>query len=179
VQYSGNFKAAMVRKMTGPNAISANTLAREMGVSQSVLSRWLRLASDQVVSAAKQSSPGSINMTEAKRPKDWTPEEKLRVVVEAESLSNEELGAFLRKNGLHEAHLKEWRQQILSALGLRSARKASKSSSEQSQIRELEKELNRKDKALAEAAALLMLQKKARILFGGDEAEPTQKRNGK
>lgn len=118
-------------------------------------------------------------MAQAKRPKDWTPEEKLRVVVEAESLSDEELGAFLRKNGLYEAHLKEWRQQILSALSLRSARKASKSSSEQHQIRELEKELNRKDKALAEAAALLMLQKKAQIFFGGDEAEPTQKRNGK
>jgi len=179
VQYSGNFKAAMVRKMTGPNAISANTLSREIGVSQSVLSRWLRLASDQVVSAPKQNSRGSMNMAQAKRPKDWTPEAKLRVVVEAESLSDEELGAFLRKNGLYEAHLKEWRQQILSALSLRSARKASKSSSEQHQIRELEKELNRKDKALAEAAALLMLQKKAQIFFGGDEAEPTQKRNGK
>ena len=169
----------MVRKMTGPNAISANALSREVGVSQTVLSRWLRLASEQVVSTPKQSSQGAMSGTQTKRPKDWIPEEKLRVVIEAQSLSNEELGAFFRKNGLHEAHLKEWREQILSALSQRSSRKPSKRSSEQRQIRELEKELDRKDKALAETAALLVLQKKARILFGGDEAEPTQKRNGK
>lgn len=179
MQYSSKFKATMVRKMAGSNAISANALSREVGVSQTVLSRWLRLASQQVVSVPKQSSKGAMTVSQAKRPKDWTPEEKLRVVVEAESLSDEELGAFLRKNGVYEAHLKEWRQQMLSALTQHSPRKSFKNSSEQRQIRELAKELDRKDKALAEAAALLMLQKKARILFGGDEAEPTQKRNGK
>jgi len=177
VQYSTKFKEAMVRKMTGPDAISANALSREMGVSQTGLSRWLRLASDQVLCASQQSSQGAMSM--AKRPKDWSPEEKLRVVLEAQSLSEEELGAFLRKKGLYEAHLKEWRKQILSALAQRSASKSSKNSSEQRQIRELERELDRKDKALAEAAALLVLQKKARILCGGEEAESTQKRNGK
>jgi transposase len=179
VEYSNNFKSAMVRKLTGPKAISANALSREVGVSQTVLSRWLRLAGEQVVSVPGQSCQGPMSVTRAKRPKDWTPEEKLRVVIEAQSLSEEEFGTFLRKNGLHEAHLKEWREQILSALSQRSSRKPSKSPSEQHQIRELEKELNRKDKALGEAAALLVLQKKARILFGGDEDEPTRKGNGK
>ena len=179
MQYSRKFKAAMVRKMAGPNAISANALSREIGVSQTVLSRWLRLASEQALCGPKQSFQGAMSVSQARRPKDWTPEEKLRVAVEAESLSDEELGAFLRKNGLFETHLNEWRQQILTALTQRSPRKSFKSSSEQRQIRGLEKELDRKDKALAEAAALLMLQKKAQILFGGDEAEPTQKRNGR
>ena len=169
----------MVSKMAGPNAISANALSREIGVSQTVLSRWLRLASEQALCGPKQSFQGAMSVSQARRPKDWTPEEKLRVAVEAESLSDGELGAFLRKNGLFEAHLNEWRQQILTALTQRSPRKSFKNSSEQRQIRGLEKELDRKDKALAEAAALLMLQKKARILFGGDEAEPTQKRNGR
>jgi len=179
VQYSNKFKAAMVQKMTGPGAVSANALAREIGVSQSVLSRWLRLPSEQVVSAHQHNFQGAVSVIKAKRPKDWTPEEKYRVVIEAESLSDEELGAFLRKNGLYEAHLKEWREQMLSALTKRSAPKSSKGSTEQRQIRQLEKELDRKDKALAETAALLVLQKKARILFGADEAEPTPKRNGK
>ncbi len=179
MQYSSKFKATMVRKMAGPNAISATALSREVGVSQPVLSRWLRLASQHVVSAPEQSTQGAASVTLAKRPKDWTPEEKLRVVVEAQSLSDEDLGAFLRKNGLHEAHLKDWREQMLSALTQRSPRKSIKNSSERRQIRELEKELDRKDKALAEAAALLILQKKAQILFGGDAVEPTQKRNGK
>lgn len=167
----------MVRKMTGPDAVSASALSREMGVSQTVLSRWLRLAGDQVLCAPQKRSQGAMSVS--KRPKDWSPEERFRVVLEAQSLSEEELGAFLRKKGLHEAHLLEWREQMLSALAQRSPSKSSKNSSEQRQIRELQRELDRKDKALAEAAALLVLQKKARILFGGDEAEPTQKRNGK
>jgi transposase-like protein len=169
----------MVRKMTGPDAISANALSREMGIPQTVLSRWLRLASEQVLSEPEQNLQGAMSMSQAKRPKDWSPEEKLHVVLGAQSLAEEELGAFLRKNGLYEAHLKEWREQILAALAQHSPAKTSKMSSEQRRIRELEKELDRKDKALAETAALLVLQKKARILFGGDGVESTQKRNGK
>jgi transposase len=177
MQYSAKFKAAMVRKMTGPDALSANALSREVGVCQSVLSRWLRRAGEPVLTAPQARSQGALSVS--KRPQDWTPEEKLRVVLEAEALPEEALGAFLRKRGLYEAHLREWREQILAALAQRSPRKAAKSSPEQRQIRELEKELDRKDKALAEAAALLVLQKKARMLFGADEAEPTPKRNGK
>ena len=166
----------MVRKMTGPDAISASALSREVGVSQTVLSRWLRMAGDQVFSAPQKSSQGAMSMSQARRPKDWTPEEKLRVVLEAQSLSDEELGAFLRKKGLYEAHLKEWREQILSALGQPSTKKPSKNSTEQRQIRELERELDRKDKALAEAAALLVLQKKVQDLWG-DEDDDTKKEN--
>ena len=179
MQYSNKFKAAMVQKMTGPDAISANELAREIGVSQSALSRWLRLASKQVVSPSQRSSQGAVSVIKPKRPRDWTPEEKYRALIEAESLSDEELGAFLRKHGLYETHLKEWREQMLSALSKRPVKKPSKGSTEQRQIRRLQKELDRKEKALAEAAALLVLQKKAQILFGADEAEPTPKRNGK
>lgn len=177
MQYSSRFKTAMVRKMTGPDAISANALSREVGVCQTVLSRWLRLAGKQILSVPQKSSQGAMSVT--KRPKDWTPEEKLRAVLEAQSLSDEEFGAFLRKKGLHETHLKEWREQILSALAQPSPGKPSKGSAEQRQIRKLEKELDRKNKALAEAAALLVLQKKAQILFGAEEAEPTPKRSGK
>ena len=90
-----------------------------------------------------------------KRPQDWTPEEKLAAVLEATSLTEEDLGPFLRSRGLHEAHLQQWHDQMLMGLepfeGKRNERK---------RIQELEKELQRKDKALAEAAALLVLKKK-------------------
>lgn len=118
-------------------------------------------------------------MTKAKRPQDWTAEEKYSVVLEAESLCEEELGAYLRKKGLFESHLREWREQMVSALAKRSSKKIPKSSTEQRKIRDLERELDRKDKALAETAALLVLQKKAQILFGADEAEPTARKSGK
>lgn len=51
-----------------------------------------------------------------KRPNDWSPEDKLKVVLEAESLSDEQLGAFLRSKGLNETHLQQWRIQMLHGL---------------------------------------------------------------
>ena len=112
----------------------------------------------------------------AKRPQDWSAEEKLAVVIEASGISDEELGAFLRRKGLHEAQLDEWRQQVLVSLGKQPAR-SSKRSAEARRIKGLEKELHRKDKALAETAALLVLQKKVQAIWG-DGDDTTAKKNG-
>ena len=113
----------------------------------------------------------------AKRPQDWSAEEKLAAVIEAATLPDEDLGAFLRRRGLHEAQLEQWRQQVLAGLGKRPAR-SSKRSVEARRVKELEKELHRKDKALAETAALLVLQKKVQALWG-DGDDTTAKKNGR
>lgn len=103
----------------------------------------------------------------ARRPQDFTAHEKLAMVLEAASLAEHELGEFLRRNGLHEAHLEEWRAAALEGLG--NAQRHKKTSPEAKRIRELEKELDRKDKALAETAALLVLKKKALAIWGGED----------
>jgi transposase-like protein len=113
----------------------------------------------------------------AKRPQDWPAEEKLAVVIEAAGISDEELGAFLRRQGLHTAQLEEWRQQVLSGLATRPAR-SSRPTAEARRVKALEKELRRKDKALAEAAALLVLQKKVRAMWG-DGDDDTAKTSGR
>ncbi|WP_438032776.1 transposase [Sorangium sp. So ce204] len=94
----------------------------------------------------------------ARRPEDWTPEQKLRAVTEAAALSERELGEFLRREGLHEAQLTEWRKAALEALG--GPAKPGHGTAPSRRVRELERQLRRKDKALAEAAAILVLQKK-------------------
>jgi transposase-like protein len=109
-----------------------------------------------------------------------TAEEKLQVVLEAAALSQEELGAFLRREGLHEAQLEEWRTKALEAAtgalkGLH-ARHAEQSP-ESRKIRELERELLRKDRALAEVTALLALKKKLAEIWG-DEDDDTSTRSG-
>ena len=114
----------------------------------------------------------------ARRPQDWTAEEKYAVMIEAAALSDEELGAFLRKKGLHQANLKQWRQEMLAGLTETKARRSSKPSAETRRIRELERELARKEKALAEAAALLILKKKAQALWG-DEDDDTAPKKGR
>jgi transposase len=116
----------------------------------------------------------SKEKTRPQRPQDWSPEEKLRVVVESRSLSDEELGSFLRKEGLHQAQLEEWSATAHSSLQVRKGPK--KPSAESKRIRELERELRRKEKALAEAAALLILKKKAQAIWG-DEDDDTEPRS--
>jgi transposase-like protein len=113
-----------------------------------------------------------------RRPDGKTAAEKLRLVNEASALSEEELGEFLRKNGIHSAQLEQWRKDALAGLGAPVRKPSSKHTQEAKKIRELEREVRRKDKALAETAALLVLKKKAQAIWG-DEDDDTTPRNGK
>ena len=81
----------------------------------------------------------------------------------------------MRRKGLHEAQLEEWRQQVLTGLGNPPAR-SSKHSAAARRVKDLEKELRRKDKALAETAALLVLKKKVQAIWGDEDDDTAQKR---
>jgi transposase len=172
VNYPETFKQQMVRRLSGPGAISANALSKEVDVAQTTLSQWLR-------EATKIGSMSKKKTSKPRRPQDWTAEEKLQAVMEASGLSEEELGAFLRSKGLHEAQLEQWRRKVSEAASEALSRgggsKARTAGSRR--IRELERELRRKDKALAEAAALLVLKKKLAALWE-DEDDSTGKSNG-
>jgi transposase-like protein len=170
MEYPEKFKARMVQKLTTPGAPSATALSDEVGVPQPTLSKWVREAS-RVGGMAK---PKRTKVGGRKRPQDWTAEEKLDAVIEAASLREEDLGIFLRRGGLHQTHLRQWRQQIVAGL---KAPRSKKTSPEARRLRELERELQRKDKALAETAALLVLKKKAQAIWG-DEDDPTTPRSG-
>ncbi len=162
MEYPEKFKAKMVQKLTSPGAPSATALSEEVGVAQPTLSKWVREAGRVGgMRATKRPKAG-------KRPQDWPAEEKLEAVVEAASLPEEDLGAFLRRRGLHSTHLRQWREQLVAGLA-----RSKKTSAEARRIRELERELRRKDKALAETAALLVLKKKVRAIWGdGDDGTP-------
>jgi len=164
--YTESYRSSMVRRMTGRGALSATALARETGVAQATLSRWL-LAAGNVKPVGDSPKEG----TPPRRPQDWSPAEILDAVAEASRLGPEELGTFLRRRGLHEAQLKEWRECLVAALGGGKGRKGkSKGTKAQSRrISDLERELRRKEKALAEAAALLVLQKKVREIWGDED----------
>jgi len=171
--YSQSFKENMVRRLTGPDRISAAALAEEVGVAQSSLSRWLREARN--LDGMKKSN---TDPNKAKSTREWSAGEKLRVVLEARGLSDEDLGAFLRREGLHEAQLKQWLEAVTAALSDRSRPKASKrEKAAAKRIKQLERELSRKDKALAEVTALLALKKKLNALLG-DEGESTPRKSG-
>jgi len=169
--YTKAFKALMVRKMADPNGPSPMSIAKEIGVSRSTLYRWVS-ETDTVDIAGLPELPSFSKsmkrMPDMKRPQDWSPEEKLAAVLEAASLSEEDLGSFLRSRGLHEAHLQQWHEQMLVGLEPSPTTRVVRK-----RIQELEKELTRKDKALAEAAALLVLKKKAQDIWGDEDDDTT------
>jgi transposase-like protein len=151
----------MVQRMVGPNAVTAWALGKEVGIAQTTLSRWLR--------AAHRAEMGK-KKTAAERPASSTPgrsaEDKMRLVLAAAELGPDERGAFLRREGVHEGELEVWRTAMLQALGARPVNSGPPRPADQRRIRELEKEVRRKDQALAETAALLVLAKKAESLWG-------------
>jgi transposase-like protein len=185
MHYPDVFKNAMIQKMTGPAAISATALSKQVDVPQSTLSKWLRIAG----AGPSYKFPNNVkdypNMTKTtlpRRPNDWNAEDKLKIVMEATSLDDEDLGEFLRKKGLHQTHLEQWRLQMLDGLqhdfSKKHRKQAKQKKADAKRIRVLEKELKRKDKALAETAALLVLKKKVQEIWG-DEDDPTTGSNGK
>jgi transposase len=111
-------------------------------------------------------------MTSSKK-KRWTGAEKLRVFLEGRGLGESELAALLRREGLHETDLTAW--QAAAEAALRPRRRVTpwpEQQRDQRRIQELERELRRKEAALAETAALLVLKKKVQEIWG-DEDDPT------
>ncbi len=159
--FSVAFKHKMVQRLTGNNAVSASQLARETGVRQQNLSRWLQEARSVPIMAdkPKQAVQG------------WTVEQKARVLAEASKLDGPALTTYLQQQEVRLAEYEQWR------LALDEGGRASASTTKR--IRQLERELARKEKALAEAAALLVLKKKVETLYGEDEDDNTNRQTEK
>ena len=161
-RYTEAHKQSVVAKMMPPHNRSVSALAEETGISYQTLYTWRRNAKKRGITV-----PGN-----GKNAEQWSSVDKFTVVLETASLNEAELGEYCRKKGLYPEQIKQWKQACVQAnagqaeLGKteREARKADKK-----QIKKLERELKRKESALAEAAALLVLQKKAQALWGEPE----------
>jgi transposase len=168
-QYSESFKQRMIQRMVGRGKVSASALSKEVGVAQPTLSLWLK-AAGRVSAVSDDDKPAP----KVRRPEDWTPQEKLAAVMEAARLSGTELGAWLRREGLTEEHLRQWRETVEErASAIFEPREPRVSAESRRRVLELERELKRKDKALAETAALLVLQGKVQALWAAEDA-PTR-----
>jgi len=90
--------------------------------------------------------------------------------VKYENLDEEQRGIYLREKGLHSVHQERWQQEFVEIYASRK-KKTRGGDPRQKRIKELEGDLRRKDKALAETAALLVLKKKAQAIWGDPEDE--------
>ena len=109
-------------------------------------------------------------MTKDKRPQDWSLEERFNMVLESNSLDEKAVSGLCRERGIYPHHIDQWKLDFVSGSTADSNTKnVSQVKILKTENKNLKKELNRKDKALAETAALLVLQKKVNAIWGTDE----------
>ena len=107
-----------------------------------------------------------------KKSKVWSPEEKLEAIIKTFSMSENERGEFLRTSGLHSTDIEQWKQDIYSAQRPVGRPKLDPELVElRAKEKELSSDLKRKNKALAEMAARIILIKKSQLLFGVNEED--------
>lgn len=163
-RYSAERKESVIQKMMPPYNTPIAELAAETGISHVTLYTWRRQARVEGIAVP----------ADGKNPEKWSSEDKFAIVLEAASLNEAELAEYCRRKGLYVEQIEAWRKACLQANANSVAKaKAQREQTKQDrkQIKKLEQELRRKDKALAEAAALLVLQKKARAIWGDGEDE--------
>jgi len=160
--YSVEFKEQALSKVLQRGSRTVGAVADELNVNVLTLRNWMR----GTAAANRSSSSGH-----ARRPEDWPLEERLMALQESHGLADEALNGWCRERGLFAHHLVQWRADFCAGGATASRRESAQEVRDLKQANvQLQRELKRKEQALAEAAALLVLQKKYRALLG-DEAE--------
>ena len=161
--YSAERKASVLRKLLPPHNRSVSEVAREEGICDQTLYNWRKQAKEQGVPV-----PGSGKQTE-----DWSPEAKFAAVVETASMTELELSEYCRRQGLYPEQIRRWKDACIQGAQRAGAQQQRRLEAKQDKqrIKALEKELKRKEKALAEVAALLVLRKKLTALWEENEAD--------
>jgi len=162
VRYSVEQKEAILKKMLPPHNKSIKALAKEVGVSEATLYNW----------RAQARSQGRLLPEADRTPEGWSAKNKLAAIIETAAMNEAELAEFCRQRGLYPEQIKAWKAACENATEWEhaSAQHTSRAvREEQKRIKQLESELKRKTEALAEAAALLVLRKKAQAIWGGNE----------
>jgi transposase-like protein len=152
----------IIQRLLPPENISVKELAKEIGVSDVTIYDWRTKINNGYLDKKSSSD------------KKYSAEDKFHIVLETYSLSEGELNAYCRKKGLYPATVKKWQQNAIKGTeGPKSTVNTTEMRNELKKVKEdskkLKSELNRKDKALAETAALLVLRKKANAIWGDPE----------
>ena len=132
--------------------MSVRKFAEQEGINLSTLYSW-----------QKQFNTSGLNVSKVSSSDKWSSEEKFSIVLETSTLAEVELSEYCRIKGLYPEQIKAWKKDFIASTTVKSSKRAKQTpeqKADKKRIKELERELRRKEKALAEAAALLVLGKK-------------------
>lgn len=164
MQYSKELKESLVRRMFPPTNDSISKISKEEGISEQTLRNWRDHARANGVAA-----PGNDAL-----PDKWSTQDKFLIVIQTAGLNETELAQYARQKGLYIEQIQAWKDACMNANGgvaQEAARLNKVLKNSEKENKRLEKELIRKEKALAETAALLVLRKKANAIWGEPEDE--------
>ena len=162
--YPAKRKAAILQKMLPPNNKPIAQLAKEEGIAQGTLYSW----------RAEARAKGKLMPDGDLSPKGWASVDKFAAVLETAALNESERSVYCRKRGLYPNQIKQWRiacEQANDWDRAQNKRLQDTTRNADKKIKALEKDLTRKEKALAETAALLVLRKKAQATWEESEDE--------
>ena len=161
-RFSEAFKNQAVKKALSCSATTGTAeIAKDLGIGYSTLKKWMYQAERENI--AKSSA--------SQRPSNWSVKDRFKAVQATYNLTETELGGYCREHGIYPHHITEWQNEFENMTNPQEQLKAEREEKRQlkAEVKSLQKELRRKEKALAEASALLVLQKKAQAIWGDPE----------
>jgi len=158
MQYSVGFKKAVVKKLLEPENRSVSSVAKEEKIPEQTIRRWLNQAKEGTLETNNQ--VGNANRS---------PREKLSLVIESRSIPEDQMGRWLREKGLHSQHITQYEQELRDMAEETGDQQKKELRELKKENKLLKKDLHKKEKALAELAALYTLKKKADALWGDRE----------
>jgi transposase-like protein len=159
--YSAELKAQIVQKMMPPNTQSVAQISKETGITPATLYAWKKQFQAQ----------GYVVPAKKALPSQWDAKAKLAAVIQTAAMNETERSAYCRQHGLYPEQLEAWKVAFESIDVDDEPVTKAILAKERKKNKDLQKELTRKEKALAETAALLTLSKKARAIWGTSEDE--------
>jgi transposase-like protein len=151
-RYGQKFKNNAVARLLPPQSCPVETLSARIGISVGTLERW---RAEALANASGNGGGGSR----------WTATARLEAVIATAAMDEATRAGWCREHGLYPADLDAWKQDAIAGLGEPQDAETAEAKRDRRRIKELERDLNRKDKALAETAALLVLSKKLSAIF--------------
>jgi len=161
MSYTEGFKKGIVKKLLLQNNSGVNELSRETGINRRTIFDWRKKYNCDIIKDIKENKNTELT------PEDWPFEFKYDIVLESSQIANEDLGLWLRENGVKTDHIEKWKEDFRVMAKQKDNNDELKKAN--TRIKELEKELKIKEKALAEASTLLVLKKKYSLIWEDEE----------
>ena len=164
--YTKSFKIEAVKKFYMRKAgQSLSSIANSLRIAKSTLREWIKKMDQEDLNSPSPSRGGKVE----KSPYQWSFGERLNALMGSNGLSGEELGSYCRQKGIFPHHLEKWKEEFIQLEKTNFKDNRGEVKQLRGEIKDLQGELRRKEKALAETAALLVLKKKVQKLWEEDE----------